>query len=1018
MSRLQTFKQQSRKTRFSVYAGFAIAVYALIGFLLLPYLAMQQLPAKLGEALNGRAVSIERIAINPFALSLTVENFHIAGKSLERFVGFDYLHLNFELVSVFTQVLTFDELTLTNPYGYVQIDKQGQLNFADLIAAEAPAGPELSDADADTNAESSGGIPAVLSKILSVSEASVYFSDLNKQTPFYADIGPLNINLSDFSTERDKDSPYQLKAESGGGVIGSALAWEGFVSINPLASNGKLRIDDVNLSRLASYIQEQFHFDVQDGFLDVSGEYRFDFSADQPSLFIDQADISVANLKIGHKEEDNTLLHFPQINVSTLDFSLADQSMRIASLEIIDADYSVRLNKKGEINLAQLFVSDSGETVAQTQPAEQSKVKAEALKQDAEAQLEPASKPAADPDNLSATSAQPEFQFQLDSLLLRNNTVKIFDLSPQQPMGVDFSERNLELLNFNLVEQNLMPLSLTAKLGKEQQKGDLSVAGDLMLFPSLRASLNLDLKGQPLIHFEPYLSEVAKLRVASGSTDMSATVAAFENLTTDQTELNIGGNFRFNDVSLLDSEQAKPVLAFSRLAVSDLDFSSTKNTLVMQQLLLQSPEMWLGLDAQGQFNLSQLMVADSSSQKPEESVKEPAAEVVESKPMDIALNQLRLQQGNVNFSDRSVDPLFSIALNKTDMNITGLSSKPDETAEMQLSAMINNYAPINMQGAINPLSEQLYADLAVQLKSLNMSSFSSYSGVYVGKEIDKGKLNLDVDYSVKQQKLNAKNSVFIDQFNFGENVASDQATSLPVGLAVSLLKNQNDEITIDLPISGDLADPDFGYGPIVWKAIGNLIIKAASSPFTLLASLVDSDQDLSKIMFASASNQLSEAAIGKLAALESALLQRPELSLDIQACYNREFDEPSFKQQQLQQKLNPSNESLSLKESHKRISKLYQQGFAQSLVLDEQLQDLPKEQRLQAEVEAMQQALLSFETVAEPQLQALARQRAQQIQQQLLQSGQLNAARLFTTAIDQQVVVDNQLPCNLTIQSS
>ena len=185
---------------------------------------------------------------------------------------------------------------------------------------------------------------------------------------------------------------------------------------------------------------------------------------------------------------------------------------------------------------------------------------------------------------------------------------------------------------------------------------------------------------------------------------------------------------------------------------------------------------------------------------------------------------------------------------------------------MNLKGKLDNYAPINISGKLNPLLDELYADVLLRLEGLNMTSFSTYSGTYAGKEIEKGKLHLDVSYLIKKQKLNAQNEVFIDQFYFGKDVDSDQATSLPVGLGVSLLKNQRGEIDIDLPIEGDLSDPDFRYGSIVWGALGNIIVKAAASPFKLLAGLVETGEDLSQINFTASAAALSPEEIEKLKA--------------------------------------------------------------------------------------------------------------------------------------------------------
>jgi hypothetical protein len=203
-----------------------------------------------------------------------------------------------------------------------------------------------------------------------------------------------------------------------------------------------------------------------------------------------------------------------------------------------------------------------------------------------------------------------------------------------------------------------------------------------------------------------------------------------------------------------------------------------------------------------------------------------------------------------------------------------------------------------------------------------MSDFTPFSGTYVGREIKKGKLNLNLNYLVEGQALSAGNTVFIDQFYLGDEVASEQAASLPLDLAVSLLKDSDDEIHIDMPISGNLNDPDFSYGKLVWSALGNLIVKAVASPFSLLAGLVDSDEDLGTIEFIAGTASLDEPMNKRLNLLKQALMQRPELHLEVTGCYHLQ-DETALKQQIFQQLINPKAEEFTSTQQLASLEKAY-----------------------------------------------------------------------------------------------
>jgi hypothetical protein len=202
-------------------------------------------------------------------------------------------------------------------------------------------------------------------------------------------------------------------------------------------------------------------------------------------------------------------------------------------------------------------------------------------------------------------------------------------------------------------------------------------------------------------------------------------------------------------------------------------------------------------------------------------------------------------------------------------------------ADVLLRGRLDNHAPLEITGRVNPLRDDLFVDLKVDFKDIDLSPMTPYSGRYAGYAIEKGKLSLGLKYLIVKKKLDAGNSVFIDQFNFGEKVDSPDATKLPVRLAVALLKDRKGEIRLDLPVSGSLDDPQFSVWGVVWKIVKNLLVKAATSPFALLGALMGNGEELSYLEFPPGQTALDAAGEGKLKALAKALNERPALKLDV-----------------------------------------------------------------------------------------------------------------------------------------
>jgi hypothetical protein len=152
---------------------------------------------------------------------------------------------------------------------------------------------------------------------------------------------------------------------------------------------------------------------------------------------------------------------------------------------------------------------------------------------------------------------------------------------------------------------------------------------------------------------------------------------------------------------------------------------------------------------------------------------------------------------------------------------------------LELRGSYDNIAPLSRQRAAQPAVGCPLSRPAGRYQGDRDDLAVAVLGKYAGYAIEKGKLSLFVKYKIENKQLTAENRVFLDQLTFGEAVDSPDATKLPVTLAVALLKNQNGEIDINLPIAGSLDDPQFSIGGLVVKVIVNLLVKAVTSPFAL-----------------------------------------------------------------------------------------------------------------------------------------------------------------------------------------
>jgi len=323
---------------------------------------------------------------------------------------------------------------------------------------------------------------------------------------------------------------------------------------------------------------------------------------------------------------------------------------------------------------------------------------------------------------------------------------------------------------------------------------------------------------------------------------------------------------------------------------------------------------------------------------------------------------------------------------------------------VELRGTYDHSAPLEIVGKINPLSEDLFVDLKVSFKDMDLSPATPYSTKYVGYVIDKGKFSFDVQYLINKRKLDAKNSIFIDQFTFGDKVESPDAVKLPVKLAVALLKDRRGQIKLDIPVTGSLDDPEFSVWKIIVKVLMNLLTKAATAPFALLGSLFGGGEELGYVEFDYGRANLTDANIKKIDTLVKALQDRPSLRLDITGFVDTERDKEGLKQYLIEKKVKTQKLKDMLKKTSESIQvddvKIEPQEYEKYLRQAYKAENFPKPRTViglekTIPVEEMEKLMLTHMVVKDDDLRALAAQRSARVKDAILKTGKVEASRLF-----------------------
>jgi uncharacterized protein involved in outer membrane biogenesis len=562
---------------------------------------------------------------------------------------------------------------------------------------------------------------------------------------------------------------------------------------------------------------------------------------------------------------------------------------------------------------------------------------------------------------------------------------------------------SLDLANLSTEPAQATQVKAAFRLNR---KGNVAIDGSVVPMP-LNANLNLDLKSVELLPLQPYFSEKLNIDITRGLVTAKGNVQ-LRLADGGKAKVDAGltggfaGQLTIGDFQAVDKLNSADFLRWKSLHLGKIDVRLGPESVSVGDIALADFFARVIVSPDGKLNLLQI-VRDEG--KPDEGkAPEPVAESSDGKAtapvmaergpvLPVKIGKITLQGGSVRFTDNFIKPNYSANLREIGGSVTGLSSEAGSQAKLELRGNYDNVVPLTIAAQINPLSEKPYLDLQADVKGIELTALSAYSGKYAGYAIDKGKLSLFVKYKIENDQLEAENRVFLDQLTFGDAVESAEATSLPVKLAVSLLKNRAGEIDINLPISGSLNDPEFSVGGLIVKVIVNLLGKALTSPFALIGSMFGGGEELSNVEFDAGRATLAPEGVKRLEILAKALLDRPGLKLEIEGKFDPELDPEGLKRARIDRKVRAAKrEELTRKNVESGAAETVEVSAQEYPALLERVyreEKFPKPRNAigmikSLPVEEMEKLMLANSTVNDDDLRALADRRSKAVRDWLV----------------------------------
>ncbi len=789
-------------------------------------------------------------------------------------LSWERLQLDINRLEPLARVADLASVELQSPRLALGRDAQGRLNLERIGAAFS----QLAPAAATEPPPATASPWRVSVGRISLDGGTLPWTDASVRPAANLDLTALNVQVQNLKWPMEAPVPFDVSARLGDtpiGLKGSATASE---------VQARSSIGEFELGTLAPYVANVL-------VPELGGRLRVDLGfvwraarGEQPmALSVDVPDLQVDALRLGPSRRPLASLGTLQVKDTRVD--LGERTVTVGKVLVNRLQAGVQRDKSGRW-LAQDWAKPS------------------------------AAKPA-------DAAAPPPWHVTLADVEVDGGNLLLDDRAPTRPVNLAVSQLKLQLQNLQPLANKPpdMPMSLQLRVGPAQaargEPGRLSVEGALRLpvaGDGLRVKARVQADRLPLHEFEPYFGDRLNLELLRADASYRGSVEAA--LPAAGLALSLAGQVSLDDLRANTLSPAEDLLAWKSLQLRGLALSMAPGKatrLAVEETVLSDYFARLIIDETGRINLQGLLKPAEGEQvaaAPAPVASAPVAAAPSEPEADVRFGPVSLVNGRVLFSDRFIKPNYSANLSELTGGLSafsnaGASGSAPQLGDLTLRGRAEGTASLEIDGKLNPLAKPLALDIRGKVRNLELPPLSPYTVKYAGHGIERGKLSVDVAYKVEPSgQLTASNQIILNQLSFGDRVAGSEAPNLPVKLAVALLADRNGVIDINLPVSGSLNDPQFRLAPLIFRLIFNLIGKAVTAPFSLIASAFGGGgPEMSQVAFGEGRQALDAASRERLDAVAKALVERPALQVTVVGQADLETERAGYQRARLDQQV-------------------------------------------------------------------------------------------------------------------
>ena len=834
----------SKKTKvFAAIIIGAVMLYSVTGFYLLPFLLRSQLPTLVKEKV-GLEISIQGINLNPFNYQLSVDGFSLA-KDNKKVLAFSKLAIDFNLLSSISQkAVVFDSVLLDTPIIDAIKEKDGQLNLNKLLS---PANTK------EEKKQTTTSIFPLQIKKLDLNTGEINWSDLSLNKPAKESLSAITVSITDVNTLVNTKGSFNLdlKLASGG-----ELQTHGELALTPLDIVGQIKLVQLDVAKLSeTFLPNPLPITITQGKLSTQLTYNLATIDNKQHIELSQGELNFEHFDITDKLGNASLITLPSLVLQGIGINVNEKIISVSKLSSKDAVILASLDNTGQLNYQTLFakpdtvVNDDGKTTKNKE-------------------------------------TEKPWQIHLAEFALNNYQLLFTDLSLPTPIITKLNAININLQKLNSSKSDAVPLQVSTQVN---ELGTIKLDGNIFLNP-FNTDLNLAINNIKLRNYQHYLDNIIKLELIDGGINAQGHL---QINTADALQLLFQGDVDLANLLTRDKINHQDFLKWNDLQLQQIDVNLAKKTFNLGKVVFDHPYLRLTIRKDKSTNIADIMPTDKDKTSAVNNNEQQTANG-DNQAAIVNIGKIQLQEGMSNFADYSLILPFVADMDSLNGQVEGFSTLSDNPLKLTLNGKVYNLALVNIQGSYQLKSGDANIDL--KFSHLPLPLVTPYMAEFAGYKIEKGQMALDLEYKTENGQLNAQNKILIDQLTLGDQIDNPHASTLPLQFAIALLKDADGKINLDFPVTGSLNDPHFSVGALLKDVLSNMIEKLVSSPFQALGNLLGSDEhDYSQVTFNQGRAELTKQESEELEQIAKALLNKPDLTLEIKGKAYQNQDWPSLR---------------------------------------------------------------------------------------------------------------------------